>query len=75
MLRFKGLAVTCAARVRQAHALLRDAHGVWRQFSAPMPGGRRIPIYVGVDRNRFEIARERNTKKLRDKLQDFIGKR
>eukprot|EP00959_Pyramimonas_sp_CCMP1952_P123533 2582442-Pyramimonas_sp.AAC.1 len=50
-LRFKGLAVTCAARVRQAHVLLRDAHGVWRQFSAPMPGGRRIPIYVSVDRN------------------------
>ena len=69
ILRFKADTHFAAeARVRQAHSALRMGPGQWRRFEATAPGDRRVAVYVGLDKNKQDVARERAAKKLRDAL-------
>eukprot|EP00959_Pyramimonas_sp_CCMP1952_P072697 1518821-Pyramimonas_sp.AAC.1 len=72
-LEFQGpMLATRESRRKQAHTCLRLATGKWRDFFVDLPA-KRVPLYVGNDKNRKEIATEIALKKLRNTLQKEAG--
>eukprot|EP00959_Pyramimonas_sp_CCMP1952_P180368 3771943-Pyramimonas_sp.AAC.1 len=56
------------ARIRHCQSALRLGSGQWRSFAIWAPGGRSIPVYVGCDKGRRDLARERACRALRNAL-------
>eukprot|EP00959_Pyramimonas_sp_CCMP1952_P103886 2171869-Pyramimonas_sp.AAC.1 len=63
---------TRESRRKQAHTCLRLATGKWRDLFVDLPA-KQVPLYIGNDKNRKEIAAEMALKKLRSSLQKEAG--
>jgi hypothetical protein len=51
-------------RASKAFKLLRDTAGVWREFEVVSPSGKRVRIYVSLDKNAKKIKEEGGAKRL-----------
>lgn len=70
---FKGMAGLATNRLRKARSLLREPGGGWRAFPqlTTTSGGVADKIYIDIDKNPFQLKRERDGKRMHRALMEL----